>query len=261
LPLAAIALTLGSKWNRSARLYLLSVAGFGTTALVLFYLAFRYPVQRWYYFPLAPLVAVTAEAVLCLDRRADFVRKARIVVAIMVLLAGSVTAVRALRVHQTTMDVIARIVNANAVPGDVIVVSPWNYGVSFSHYYRGSVEAHTIPPLADITVHRYDLLKQAMLESDPLKPLLERIEWSLTRGHRVWLVGAVDPPSPGSSIDSPGPPPLPATRWNSTPYEQAWIRQVGRFLATHVTSSRVIPTRVTAQVFEAPAVAVMTGWK
>jgi hypothetical protein len=159
------------------------------------------------------------------------------------------------------MDEIATIVKAEAVQGDVIVVAPWYYGSSFAHHYRGGVDAFTIPPLADVTIHRYDLLKRAMLDDDPIRPLLGRIERSLTSGHSVWIVGEVERPHPASPLTKPGAPPLPRTGWNSKPYEEAWTRDVGRFLAAHTISRRTIRPRVTAQMFETPTVAVMTGWK
>jgi hypothetical protein len=260
LPLAAIALAFRSGGNRSTRMYLLAVASCGAVALGLFYLTFRYPTQRWYYLPLVPLVAVTAEAILALDPRADFARRARIAVAAAVLLAGTGTAMRMLRVHQTTMDAVAKIVRSEAVPGDLIVLLPWFYGVSFKHYYRGDVETITVPPLADVTVHRYDLLKQAMLERDPIQRVLERIEYSLTTDHSVWIVGAVETPRL-VPVHSPDPPQLTRTKSQSTLYEEVWISQVRQFLKEHTTSSRMMPTRVTAQPFEAPALAVVKGWK
>ena len=261
LPLAAIVFTFKSKSNQRTQIYLLSVAGGVTATLLLFYWAFRYPVQPWYYFGLAPLVAVAAEATLCLHRQVDLVRKVRMVVAVAVLVAGTVTALPAIKVPQTRMDVVATIVKAKAVPGDVIILAPWYFGSSFAHHYTGSVEAFTIPPMVDMAVHRYDLLKKAMLDVDPVAQLLGRIERSLTTGHSVWVIGEVERPHPAVRLTKPDPPPLPNTRWSSKPYEQAWTKQVGQFLAAHTTERESILTGVTAQMFEAPHVLMMRGWK
>jgi hypothetical protein len=261
LPVAAVVFAIRSERYRRLRFYLISVAALATVGLFVFYLGFKYPTQRWYYFALAPLIAVTAEIALTLDSHSIYLRRARILVAVSILLAGTLPAFRAVQVRQTTMNVVASIVMSGAETGDLIVISPWYYGVSFTYYYRGSLQVMTIPPLGDVRVHRYDLLKNAMLDPDPMKPLREQLQRVLESGHRIWLVGGLETSEAGTVIDRPGTPPLPRTRWNSSPYEEAWSREIGQFLAAHTTPGELVPMTQFAQPFETPTVAVIRGWK
>ena len=261
LPIAAVVLMVISTSHRSLRGYACSVVVLGVAALMGFYLLFRYPTQRWYYLPLAVLVAVAFEIAIAIDRGARHVRFARVGLALIVLLAGTGPAITALRVPQTTMNVIAGLVDRHAESGDLIVVSPWYYAVSFTHYYRGGLETMTIPPLADVSVHRYDLLKKAMCQVDVMRPVRERIQQVLSSGHRIWLVGALAAPAPGEATRPPAPPPLPRTRWNSSPYEEAWILEIGEFLTKHTKAGGMIPLPMPAGSLEVPTLAVMQGWR
>jgi len=61
--------------------------------------------------------------------------------------------------RQTNIDIVARTVAARAASTDLIVVAPWQFGVTFQRYYRGPASWVTIPSIADHQVHRYDLIK------------------------------------------------------------------------------------------------------
>jgi hypothetical protein len=259
LVVAAACLTRPST-ERAARAYAMSVCALCAGALLVFYLLFRLPTQRWYYVSLAAIIAVTAETVIALSGGA-VLRRLRVSLAILVVIAGIGPTVRALQRPQTNVDVLARHLFANATPADLVVVFPWVYGVSFTHYDRGPADAMTIPPLADVRAHRYDLLKAAMLNPAALQPLLERVQSVLSAGGRVWVVGELPRVPPFARITRLGPPPLPATGWSSDPYEASWSQEVSRFFAVHATSRRAVAIPEASNALEAPALTVFEGWK
>jgi uncharacterized membrane protein HdeD (DUF308 family) len=259
LVVAAVCLTRPSA-ERAARTYAISVCALSTGVLLIFYLLFRLPTQRWYYVSLAAIIAVTAETVIVLTAGVRL-RRLRMILAILVVFAGIGPTVRALQRPQTNVDVLARHLFANATPADLVVVFPWVYGVSFTYYDRGPADAMTIPPLADVHAHRYDLLKSAMLDPDALQPLLERLQSVLSAGGRVWVVGELPRVPPFARISRLGPPPLLETGWSSDPYEASWSQEVSRFFAAHATSRRAVEIPEGRDALEAPALTVFEGWK
>ncbi len=135
----------------------------------------------------------------------------------------------------TNADAVAACVGRNAQPGDCVLVSPWAYGVSFHYYYKGAVLWTTLPPLADHTIHRYDLMKAAIASTDPLAGVFAQLEQTLRAGHRVWIVGWLDGPPPGQAAPArlrPAPTD-PAVGWNESRYMVNWTLQVGDYLRAH----------------------------
>ena len=246
--------------ERAARIYAISVCALSAGALLIFYLQFRLPTQRWYYLSLAAIIAVMAETVIALSAGAGQ-RRIRIVLAVLVVVTGIGPTVLALKRPQTNVDVLARHLFANATPADVVVVFPWVYGVSFTYYDRGPADTMTIPPLADVRAHRYDLLKAAMLDPDALRPLLERLQSVLSAGGRVWVIGELPRVPVFARITRLGPPPLPGTQWSSDPYEARWSEEVSHFFAVHTTNRRVVQIPEASDALEAPPLMVFEGWK
>ena len=257
--IAAFCLTRPSV-SRTARAYAVALSVLSVVAMGMFYLQFKLPTQRWYYVTLIAIVAVTAETVIALSS-SEGMRRLRMVLAIAVLVAGIGPTVRALQSPQTNVDIVAAHLFANASPADLVVVYPWFYGVSFAYYDRGPADAMTIPPLADVRAHRYDLVKSAMLDPDPLWPLIERLQSVLSSGGRVWVVGELPRVPAFARITRLGPPPLPGTQWSSDPYEARWSQEVSQFLAAHTTNRRSVPIPRASDALEAPALTMFEGWK
>ena len=246
--------------GRAARAYAISVCALSAVALLIFYLQFGLPTRGWYYVSLAAIMAVTAETVIVLSAGV-VLRRLRMILAVLVVIAGIGPTVRALQQPHTNVDVLAAHLFANATPADLVVVFPWFYAVTFAHYDRGPADSMTIPPLADVRAHRYDLLKSAMLDPDALRPLLERLQSVLSAGGRVWVIGELPRVPPFARITRLGPPPLPATGWRSDPYETRWSQEVSHFLAVHTTSRRVVAIPEASDALEAPTLTVFEGWK
>ena len=246
--------------NRTARAYAVSVCVLSVVAIGGFYFQFRYPTQRWYYLSLTSIVAVTAEAVIVLSAGVA-VRRLRMILAVGVVIAGLGPTIRALQPPQTSVDSVATHLFANATRDDLVVVYPWFYAVSFARYDRGPADVMTIPPLAEIRAHRYDLVKSAMLHPDPLRPLVDRLQSVLSSGGRVWVIGELPRVPAFARIPRLGPPPLPETGWRSDPYEARWSQEVSQFLAVHATNTRIVPIPGSSDAFEAPALTMFEGWK
>src|SRR5437016_3408085 len=70
--------------------------------------------------------------------------------------------------RETTVDLLAKGLQRYARPDDLIIVSPWFLGPSFSWYYHGQTRWMTLPELSEKRIHRYDLIKTKMEESDPI---------------------------------------------------------------------------------------------
>jgi hypothetical protein len=83
-------------------------------------------------------------------------------------------------------------------------------------------------------VHRYDLLQRQTQTAGVMTPVLERITATLKDGHRVWVVGAIDPPlGPAAVPPDLRPPPLEHTGWSAGPYVRRWTSQAAQFLSNH----------------------------
>jgi hypothetical protein len=205
-----------------------------TTLGVALYLVFlkvadRYP-HRWHFLSMIGLVALGLEVVFAQTRGLRWARAGLTVAALVVLLPLSTVGVTA---RNTNVDLIATYIESAARPGDLIVVNPWFAGITFKRYYRGEVAWMTLPPIEDLRVHRYDLLKERMVSPAPLAPVYDAIGRTLQSGHRVWLVGGVTFIPPGQVPVALPPAPQGAMGWRSTPYQIGWSVEAGYFVQTH----------------------------
>lgn len=245
---------------RDVVLYASAAALLAALALGVFYEVVGYPTEPWYYTGLLTFTAVCVEVVASAVAP-RVMRAALVALASLVLIAGFHTAWTALHQRQTNIDVVAARLANVADRADVIVVNPWYLAVGLTHYYTGGATVIALPPIGDYRVHRYDLIKAAMLADDPLAPALEQMRQALETGHKVWIVGALDVPPAGTPPARPGRPPLPGTEWNESPYEQAWSQQAGAFLASHILRGTEIPIGVSGGDFETIPLLELSGWK
>ncbi|PYK59274.1 MAG: hypothetical protein DME43_09320 [Verrucomicrobia bacterium] len=166
--------------------------------------------------------------------------------------------------RQTNVDVAARTVAAQAAPSDLIVVVPWQFGIPFNSYYRGSAPWMTIPNISDHRVHRYNLIKAKMISTHPIDDLIEAIRTTLASRNRVWFVGGLNLPRPEE-----GPmilPPAPASRfqWDNRAYTASWWQQLSVFSVEHAVKVDAVPlslpqsTRINE--LEQTSLALVQGW-
>ncbi len=195
----------------------------------------------WYYvLPLA-LAASTLDVLGGALETGRRWRVARLAFLALTLALALPTAWNEVQVRATNADLAAAAVAKEAAPGDYIVVAPWPYGVPFSYYYKGHAPWTTLPPLADNSIHRYDLMKAAIEKPDAaVRPVFERVEATLRAGGRVWIVGALGATEPGKPPVVPAPAPDPRFGWDEASYMIAWERLLGDFLQAHAIGAQEI---------------------
>jgi hypothetical protein len=257
----------GTRW-RSARddpgarrlVYGVVAAAAAVAAFVVFVMITHRPAQPWHGVQLLAVGAIAADLVLCTTWRWRAARLALAVLAALVIVPG---AIQQVAVRQTNVDEVARYIEKGATPDDLVVVNPWYLGISFTRYYRGPAPVMTIPPIDDLSMHRYDMLKERMVASSPLEPLHARIRATLQSGHRVWLVGGVLFVPPRQVPTTLPPAPNAPTGWMDYPYQIAWSTQTGYIVQNEALRWRVMKPgfEVPLQRFEQPHLLVVDGWR
>jgi hypothetical protein len=170
-----------------------------------------YTTSAWYYLAFSCVIAAALNLMASVLCTANWLRVARLTVAAGTLALAPFADWSAIKERQTNVDLAAETVGARAAPSDLIVVVPWQFGIPFKRYYRGSAPWMTIPNITDHRVHRYDLFKVKMLSDHPIDDLTDAIRDTLVAGSRVWFVGGFNLPRPEE-----GPmilPPAPASRF------------------------------------------------
>jgi len=192
------------------------------------------PTQPWYFLPLAALTAMCFDFGLPLLSLNKLCRTASLVLALAFAVLAVPAAHRNLNWRFTNVDELARDVAKAVAPQDFVIVTPWFCGVSFERYFKSATPWQTVPPLADHSTHRYDLFREQMKTPDALQPEFDQIAATLQAGHRVWVVGKLDIPPPGTPPPADLPPaPLKNSGWSDVPYFQNWTKQVAWFLENH----------------------------
>jgi len=221
-----------------------------------------FPIARRYCLPLIAVIALSTAVVAAALRRSTMARLAILVGSILVALAFVQPTFSESRTKFTNCDLAAAAVTERAKAGDVIILTRFDYGISFQRYYRGPVAWQSIPPLSDYRLFRWDLVKQAMTERDPIRELLVRVEFALRSGHSVFIVGQVG----SRPIQRPLPlPPAPSTPygWNLEAYLTNWKEQIVDLINRHALRGESIPLPNQDPVdwIEKLNVAVVSGWQ
>ncbi len=246
--------------SREQRWYLTAALVLSAALTAALYLGLQYPTRPWYYLSLLSVAVVAGELFVSTAPKAVWMSRARVAIAVIVTAAGAIPAARELAVPQSNMDIVAAALATRVAPGDVVVASPWYYGVSLSRYHRASAGLRTIPPMPDVRVHRYDLLKSAMQTPAVLDPLLAELRTVLAAGGRVWIVGptARMPDAPHGRLP---PPPLAKTGWQSAPYEWNWMCEAGSLLVARAATVTQIPLANRGGPYEDAGLLMLQGWR
>jgi hypothetical protein len=221
--------------------------------------------QYWYYMPIFALAALFADVALdVLARRIRLVAVARLAVVALVALTALPSVATVVQMRMTNLDVIAATINARAREGDLVVVIPWYYGISFAHHYRGTVPWTTVPAFDDHRFHFFTALVEKMRRGDAIAPELEQVARVLRDGGRVWVVGT--PPVPPAGETASPPAPAPADLSSALPagaYEEAWERQLGAMLRDHGRDAWKVQLADVGRVnvWENQPLLMVEGWK
>ena len=235
----------------------------GTVALLVYHGIAKFQIYPWHWLPFMVFAAVNMEAALA--EWAQRIRTPWLALVCLVSLGSFPAAVRGAKCAHTNMDVVAAQLPRHTEAGDLIVVYPWYFGITFARYYTGSVEWVTLPQVNDLRFCRYDLVQQDLLADKPIKPVLDRIERALASGHHVWLVGGLPGWKPGQTeVPSlpPAPAPNPQNGWLAADYSYVRGREAADFLSKHAqhTSSLEIPLDHCLIGFESVPVFEVAGW-
>ncbi|HEV3073621.1 MAG TPA: hypothetical protein VHB47_04315 [Thermoanaerobaculia bacterium] len=247
----------------AVRLFAVLALVLGIAAQLLFQEFLAYTPRAWYDLPLLALVACALEPLVAALCRTPLARLARIALAIVLAVAMLPYELPRLRLRMTNADLVARRLASMAAPDDLVVVSPWYYGVSFDRYYRGPASWTTLPDLAEHDIHRYDLVKARLAAPHPIDDVLAAAQRTLSGGHRVWLVGQVRLPPPGQVPAVLPPAPASPAGWHDFPYVESWALQLGAMLRAHAGAlARVpVPSPDPVSPLENMTLAVATGWR
>ncbi len=237
-------------------------------SICLFVILLRYvgmPTQPWYYLAPMALAAVALDMIFFVSFRRS--RPAAMWLIIAVATATAITSMPSTwemaHIRQSNVDQIAARLETLAEQGDLIVVDPWAYGITFQRYFHKPVEWLTVPLMADHRIHRYDLLKQQMESRDPLGPLMSRMTDTLKSGHRIWVVGNIEvPPDNESPLVLP-PAPNSPVGWSEGDYQLSWSRQIGYFFRLHAQRGQLIDIPITQAInpFENANLVRVDSWQ
>lgn len=226
----------------------------GSAAYFVFLRTLSYGLNPWYFYAWMAFAAVLADALI----GALAIRKIwgvlRIAAVVLIVATTFRPTWQAVHVRMTNLDLVASGLNQAVAEGDLVLVSPWMYGITFSRYYHGPAPWMTIPHIADHRTHRYELVRDKMKTPDAIRDIQAAMVRTLQSGHRVWVLDEVRLPPPGGYVfwyptkgwmvadarrlpQGSLPPPIPQAtddpqtwRW---PFLQAWCFQLGYIVQSH----------------------------
>ncbi len=237
---------------------LLSPVAYFTALLLL-----GYHTHPWHYLLLLGLLSTAVDTLSSVLARAYWLGVARLGFAVLTAIAVAGSAWVAVHQRQTNIDIVSRKVSALAKPADLIVVAPWQFGISFHRYYNGKTPWVTLPSIDDHRIHRYDLMLAKMMSPHPIDDVLEKIRQTLAAGNRVWLVGGIKLPPDGRAPRSLPPPPNASVGWDNVAYSESWLEQLGVFVRTHSEHGQTVSLSPMGAInnFEDVPLIVVDGWQ
>ncbi len=215
----------------------------------------NFNVQPWYFLPLLAFVIVTLE--MSLPRLNGKFRSALWGGVLATALISIIFSVRLLDYQFTNLNTLAKRINAEANAKDFVIVKNWPFGITFNHYFQNRCAWTTIPPLADHTTHRYDLLALQMQNPETLNPVLEQTSNTLCASHDVWIIGNFSQMNLVLKTNSP------LISLSKTTSSQAWNETLDTFLQQHCQEIIRLEagTNEAVNYNERAALFKATGWK
>jgi hypothetical protein len=236
---------------------------FALAAQVAFLEALSYTPRPWYFLPLLTLIAAAVERLAAGWRHEAAGRGARLLVAVVLAAVLLPAALPRLFLRMTNADLAAARLTAATEAGDLVVVMPWYFGVSFSRYFHGPASWLTLPDIPDHRMHRYDLVKVRLAAAHPIADVLDDLHRTLAAGHRVWLAGELRFPPLGHPAPVLAPAPTPQNGWHDFLYNRAWTLQACAYVRDHARSVQFVavpePDRISP--LERMSLVVASGWR
>jgi hypothetical protein len=222
-----------------------------------------YLTRSWYFLALLSVLAVAMDCLAVVLSSIKWIRIGRLAFAGVAIIILPINAWPKIVERQTNIDIVAKKVTELARPADLIVVAPWQYGISFSRYYHGVTPWITLPTMVDLRVHRYDLFREKMLSPHPIDDVLDKVQQTLSAGNRVWFVGGIKLPPEGRAPRSLPPLPNISVGWDNVVYSESWLEQLGAFVRTHSEHGQTVSLTSGAVInnFEDVPLVVADGWQ
>jgi hypothetical protein len=257
---AATALVMG--WQ--LRIWNMIYGGVTLVAGAVMFLAFlrfaSVPPRVWH-FPIFLASSALAMEMVLAGIPLAAVQWARPALAMLAVLVSIPLCRQGVMLRQTNMDLIALKLKASAQPGDLIVVSPWYFGLSLRRYLD-ETNWTSVPPLADFRFHRYDLLKERMVSAHPIAGLEDQIRQTLRGGHALWVAGMFRAPSNGPpQVYSPY---RGGLKMADAKYCDSWVCQITDMIRTNKCDVSPVPIKVPdgtpVNPVEDVSLRVIRGW-
>jgi len=244
--------------NQRARPFVLSLV-FGIVIYLCFLRFSGLHAQSWYFLIVMAVSALWLEGIAATFAQKT-IRQGMLVAALLAAVVAAPAALDVVRTRSTSIDLIAQTLRQKATGKDVVLTMPWYYGVTLGRYYDHQ-KFTTVPPLSDISIHRYDLVQRAMETPEPIAGLMRDMEQSLRNGGTVWTIGEIISP------DNPGQAPMlptytPGNGYSDSDYLTSWSMQIADFLARHGNHFGVVTLPPVGRInpLERPEMAAVTGW-
>jgi hypothetical protein len=244
-------------------LYLMLVPVIATVGYYLFLQLLNYLARPWYFLALLSILAVSLDSLAASLLSLKWIRLSRLLFALTALAILPFYVWPKIIERQSNIDVVAKKVMALAKPADLIVVAPWQYGISFNRYYKGAAPWITLPKIVDLRVHRYDLFREKMVSPHPINDVLEEIRAALAAGNRVWFVGGLTQLRENDVPRFLSPAPDPTSGWDNRAYNRSWLEQLSAFVRAHGERGQTVALPLASSVNELENVPLMVvdGWQ
>lgn len=244
-------------------LYLMLVPVLATVGYYLFLQLLNYLARPWYFLALLSILAVSLDSLAASLLSLKWIRLSRLLFALTALAILPFYVWPKIIERQSNIDVVANKVMELAKPADLIVVAPWQYGISFNRYYKGAAPWITLPKIADLRVHRYDLFREKMVSPHPINDVLEEIRAALAAGNRVWFVGGLTQLRENDVPRFLSPAPDPTSGWDNRAYNRSWLEQLSAFVRAHGERGQTVALPLVSSVNELENVPLMVvdGWQ
>jgi len=250
----------------SLDLYLFTVVAVASPAGVVLFMTHGLFPQPWHYIPFLAVAALAIEVSLRPRRDGDRAARLRVIVSALIVAVSITPLWRMAHLRRTNLDRLSSLLESRAAPGDLILVNPFWLAPGFKYHYHGRTEWNTLPLTSsdlETSIFPFASIKQVMATPGAIQPTLQKIEATLSRGNRLWIIGLPEFPNPDPELLDLAPAPKSRYGWNSVVYGMAWERQVGAFLAGRVSSTRLVPIELRQPVhpLENPPLLVVEGWR
>jgi hypothetical protein len=162
----------------------------------------------------------------------------------------------------TNIDILAKQLQKDAGPEDLILVNTWSRGISFNRYFHGQTRWMTVPNIQEHRFHCYDLVQAKMAEFFPLDDLEQAIAATLKSQNRVWLVNDTKRPEnlPTPLVLTPAPDPQ--YGWHDAMYSLFWSDQLDAFLRRRAEKVQpILPRMEGVEALENAELALAQGWQ